>query len=118
MANNAKERWAAIERGREALAKVDEESLNAFVNFNSTALKAGALDTKTKLLMTVAIAVAVNGEFCIVGRTREALEAGASRQELIESAAVGRMMGGSLAMANSMTLFLDALDTFAPDFGK
>ena len=118
MAKDPREMWNEMSSGMEALSKADGENWQAFLNLNETAIKPGALDTKTKLLICAAIALATNGEYCIVGRVRGALEAGATRQELIEAAAVGRLMGGSLVLGNSLTLFQEAINTFAPDFGK
>ena len=118
MAPNPKELWSEIERGLEAASKVDGENMQAFLNLNETALKPGALDTKTKLVVCAAIALACNSQHCIAGRVRGALEAGASRQELIEAAALSRLMAGSLVLGNSITLFLDSINAFAPDYGK
>jgi len=118
MARNPKELWSEVEKGLEAASKLDGENIRAFLNLNETALKPGALDTKTKQTICVAIALACNSEHCIVGRVRGALEAGASRQELIEAAAVSRLMAGSSIIGNSITLFLDSVNAFAPDYGK
>ena len=118
MRRNPKELWGEVESGLEAASKVDNENMQAFLNLNETALKSGALDTKTKWIICAAIALACNSEHCIAGRVRGALENGASRQELIEVAAVSRLMAGSMIIGNSITLFLDSIDSFAPDFGK
>ena len=118
MERDPKEMWNEISSGIEALAKVDGENWQAFVNLNKTALKPGALDVKTKTLVVAAIALACCSAHCIVGRVRGALEAGATRQELLEAAALARLMGGSLTVGPSVTLFLDSINTFAPDFGK
>ncbi len=118
MARNPKELWSEIERGLEVASKLDGDNMQAFLNLNETALKAGALDAKTKRIICAAIALAHNSEHCIAGRVRGALEAGASRQELIEAAALSRLMAGSLVVGNSITLFLDSVNAFAPDYGK
>lgn len=118
MGRNPREMWNEITDGLEVLSKEDSENLQAFLNLNETALKPGRLDTKTKWIVCTAIALACNSEHCIVGRVRGALEAGATREELIEAAALGRLMGGSLVLGNSLSLFQDSINTFAPDFGK
>jgi AhpD family alkylhydroperoxidase len=118
MARNPKELWSEIEEGLGSASKLDGENIQAFLNLNETALKPGALDAKTKCIICAAIALSHNSEHCIVGRVRGALEAGASRQELIEAAAVSRLMAGSLIIGNSITLFLDSVSAFAPDYGK
>ncbi len=118
MALDSKELWSEIEKGLKAALELDGENMQAFLNLNETALKPGALDTKTKLVICAAIALACNSQHCIAGRVRGALEAGASRQELIEAAALSRLMAGSLVLGNSITLFLDSINAFAPDYGK
>jgi epoxyqueuosine reductase len=45
-------------------------------------------------------------------------EAGATREELIEAASVGLLMGGSLAMGPIVTLFVDTINLLAPESGK
>ena len=118
MALDSKELWSEIEKGLKTALELDGENMQAFLNLNETALKPGALDTKTKLVVCAAIALACNSQHCIAGRVRGALEAGASRQELIEAAALSRLMAGSLVLGNSITLFLDSINAFAPDYGK
>ena len=118
MALDSKELWSEIEKGLKTALELDGENMHAFLNLNETALKPGALDTKTKLVICAAIALACNSQHCIAGRVRGALEAGASRQELIEAAALSRLMAGSLVLGNSITLFLDSINAFAPDYGK
>lgn len=88
MALDSKELWSEIEKGLKTALELDGENMQAFLNLNETALKPGALDTKTKLVICAAIALACNSQHCIAGRVRGALEAGASRQELIEAAAL------------------------------
>lgn len=118
MKKNPREMLQEIMDGYEVMGQNDSENIDAFKNFNNTALKPGALDTKTKQMMCAAIALATNSEYCIVGRIYYAFKEGATRQELIEASAVARLMGGSLVLGNNMTLFYETIDTFAPDFGQ
>jgi len=118
MARDPREMWNEIQSGIGALSKEDGENCQAFLNLNETALKPGALDVKAKTLIVAAIALACSSEYCIVGRIHGALEAGATRQELLEAAALARLMGGSITLGPNITLFLDSISTFAPDFGK
>ena len=59
----------------------------------------GALDTRTKRLMAMAIAVQKGCPGCITYQTRMAVEAGATKQEVIEAAAVATSIGGTSANA-------------------
>ncbi len=102
----------------EGFSKVDRETMKAFGNLNETALRPGALDRKTKTLMCVAIAIATRCEYCIAARTAQAVQAGATREELIETASVGLLMGGSLVIGPIVTLFVDTINMLVPESGK
>jgi AhpD family alkylhydroperoxidase len=97
-------------------AKVDKDTLKAFGNLNENAMKSGALDRKTKTLMCVAIGIATHCDYCIAARTAQAVQAGATRGELLETASVGLLMGGSLAMGPILTIFMDTVNMLAPEF--
>jgi len=99
-------------------ARVDMETLKAFGKLNETVLNSGVLDRKTKSLMCVAIGIANRCEYCIAARIAQAVEAGATREELIETASVGLLMGGSLAMGPLVTLFVDTINLLVPEAGK
>ena len=118
MINDPKQFLESMQKGFEGFSKVDKETLKAFGNLNETALKPGALDRKTKTLMCVAIGIATHCEYCIAARIAQALQAGATREELIETASVGLLMGGSLAMGPIVTLFIDTINMLAPEPGK
>ena len=107
-----------LQSGMTALGKADEERMQAFKAFMGAAEKPGVLDSKTKELIATAIGLAVRCEYCIVYHVYAALKAGATREELIETAFETIVMGGGPAVTYSATLFLDSINTFAPDFGK
>lgn len=115
MADDAKAYLEKLQSGIQGFGEVDKETLKAFLNLNQTALKPGVLDQKTKTLMCVAIGIATRGEPCIASRTAQAVQAGATRQELIETAAVGLMMGGSLTVGPIVTLFVDTINMLVPE---
>ena len=118
MVRNAKELWSEIKRGLEVASKLDGDNMQFFLNLKETVLEPGALDARTKQTICVPIALAHNSEHFIAGRVRGALEAGVSRQELIQVAALSHLMAGSLVIGNSITLFLYSVNVFAPDYGK
>ena len=105
----------SLQRAVEGFSKIDKETLKAFGNLNETALKPGALDRKMKTLMCIAIAIATRCEYCIAGRTAQAVQEGATRQELVETASVGLLMGGSLAVGPIVTLFADTMNMLVPE---
>lgn len=71
----------------------------------------GALDTKTKELISVALAVACHCEWCISFHTKNALDAGATKDELVETCMVATLMAGAPAMMYSQPL-LQAIEEF------
>jgi len=118
VAKNPREILNDLSGGLEALGKADSQRLQAFAAFRQAVKKPGALDLKTKELIGLAIGLYIHCEYCIVRHTNEALKAGATREELIETAFVTCLMGGGPVVAYSATLLQDAINTFAPDFGK
>ncbi len=58
----------------------------------------GALGTKTKQLMSLALAIALNCDDLIPERVRDALEAGARVEEITESIGVAVLMGGGTSL--------------------
>ena len=65
-----------------------------FNAMHSGAIRDGALNIKTKELESLAIAIAVRCEGCIVQHTKACLKAGATRDEIVETIGVAVMMGG------------------------
>jgi len=68
-----------------------------FVNLHKAATAKGALDGKTKELIALGIAVAIRCDSCIAFHVHDALAAGASRAEVLETLGVAVMMGGGPA---------------------
>ena len=95
-------------------SKVNRETLKAFTNLNETALQPGALDRKTKTLMCLAIGIANGSECCVAARAAQAVEAGATHEELLETASVGLLMGGSLAFGPILTVFMNTINMLFP----
>ena len=64
--------------------------------------KDGALNTKTKRLMSLAIALRAGCTNCILGQTMHALKAGATKEEILETLAVEVAMSGTTGIAESL----------------
>jgi len=80
-------------------------AMKAFHAMGAAALEAGALDTKTKELMAVAISVAVRCDPCVTYHVSAAQRAGASREEIAETVALAVYMGaGPSAMYAAQAL--------------
>jgi len=95
-------------------SKANRETLKLFTNLNENALQPGAMDRKTKTLMCLAIGIANGSEYCVAARTAQAVEAGAIREELLETASVGLLMGGSLSFGPILTVLMDTIDMLFP----
>lgn len=70
------------------------ETMSAFNALHQAATKAGALDTKTKELIALAIGITVRCDGCIAFHIYDALRSGASREEILDTIGVAVMMGG------------------------
>ncbi|GLI58080.1 alkyl hydroperoxide reductase AhpD [Propionigenium maris DSM 9537] len=102
--------------GLEEVSKTNEEHMGAFMNLMGTSYAAGELDIKFKELISVAIGVYNRCEYCIVFHTYKAMEAGATREELMEAAMVAAAFGGGPTVAYSVTILRDAINEFENDF--
>ena len=100
----------------ESLAQLGSEipgPMTGFARLHKKAVEEGALSSKIKELMALAIGIAVGCEGCIAYHVHDALAAGATRQELLETIGVGILMGGgpgSIYGAHA----LDAMEQFLP----
>lgn len=87
--------------------------MTGFARLHKKAVEAGALDSKTKELMALAVGIAVHCEGCIAYHTHDAVAVGATRPELLETIGVALMMGrGPASMYAAQAL--DAIDQFLP----
>jgi len=73
--------------------------------------KDGALSAKVKRLMALTLALGVGCTNCILGQTKRALEAGATKEEFLETLSVVSAMRGTTGMAESLRViqFLEEL---------
>jgi AhpD family alkylhydroperoxidase len=118
MAKDPREILQAFTGGMKEVAKTNGDQVRAFMNLLQEDYKPGALDTKAKELISVAVSAYNRCEYCIVFHVYKALEAGATREEIYDAAMVAVAFGGGPAMAYTSTLLKDSVNTFAPDFGK
>ena len=93
------------------LGKEIPNTMGSFVKLHQEAAKPGALDTKTKELISLAIAITVRCNGCIAFHINDAIKAGATRQEIVEAIGVAILMGGGPSVVYG-TEALEALDQF------
>lgn len=116
MAYNVRELLNSFVGGLQNLGETNPEQVGAFMGLLGAAYEPKAIDLKTKELMSVAIGCYNRCEYCIVYHSYKALEAGASREEIIEAAMVAVAFGGGPSMAYSVTLLKECIDEFEGDF--
>ncbi len=64
----------------------------------------GALDIKTKRLMSLAVAVQAGCKDCMISQTSKALDLGATPAEIFEVCSVAISMGGTLAWSKVLVV--------------
>jgi len=92
------------------LGKEMPQVFGDFAKFCGEVLKDGALSTKTKELISVALAVGLNCEYCIRFHVPKAVAAGANRAEILEAVGCSMMMGGGPAATYAAVVLLEVLD--------
>lgn len=118
MSQNPREILNAFMTGLKEIGKSNPQHVSCFMNLLGTTYKSGAVDVKTKELISVGIAAYNRCEYCIVYHVYKALEAGATREEIMEAAMVAVAFGGGPSMAYSVSLLKDSIDEFEKDFAK
>ena len=92
-----------------ARKKLGPDTHDAFMNFSQRVFAEGALSTKAKQLIAVAVAHVTQCPYCIRGHTKAALRHGASAEEIMESIWVASEMRAGAAYAHA-ALALDTID--------
>jgi AhpD family alkylhydroperoxidase len=87
--------------------------VSGFARTHASAITPGALDRHVKELMALAIAICVHCRGCIAYHIHDALDAGATREQVLETIGVAVMMGGGPALVYGAEA-LDALDELSP----
>ena len=80
---------------RERIQRIAPDLATAFGGMIASNLKPGALARVEKELIGVAGSVITRCEPCLAHHVRDALAAGATRQQVIEAASVGTNFGGA-----------------------
>ena len=91
--------------------------MGGFAHLHRKAMDDGALPGKVKELMALAISIVVHCDGCIAYHTHDAVRAGATRAELLETVGVVVLMAGgpgSIYAAHA----LDAIEQFLPTDGQ
>lgn len=91
----------AIEDFQEAtklLTLNNPEVMRDFKKFMDSVLKEGYLDKKTKELIALGMAITARCKYCIGIHVEKCLQAGATKEEILEASTVAILMGGGPAL--------------------
>lgn len=88
------------------------EVTKAFSAMAQAATKGGALDTRTKELIALAIAVAIRCDGCVAFHAKAAVQHGATREELMETMGMALYMGAGPSLMYAAQA-VEAYDQFA-----
>jgi len=108
---NYPEHLSHIQEKMGLLGKFIPETMGAFSRLHKASSVDGVLDSKTKELIALAIGVVVRCDGCIAFHVHDALQAGASQDEIMEVLGVAILMGGGPAVMYAAEA-LDALEQF------
>ncbi|MGC9100391.1 MAG: carboxymuconolactone decarboxylase family protein [Caldisericum sp.] len=108
---DAKQMFEDFMKTAKQLGEFDKGYIDAVMGLIREAEKPGALSTKEKELISIALSIAAHCAYCIALHVKNAIEAGATRAEILESAEVAGLMGGGPSIAY-IRLVLDALEQF------
>ncbi len=97
----------------EAHKRLAPEPHDAFQTFSRKVFANGALASRTKQLIAVAVAHVTQCPYCIRGHTKAALREGVTREELMEAIWVAAEMRAGAAYTHS-ALALDEMEKAAP----
>ena len=104
-----KEKLDKISQNYGLLTEMSGEPGKDFLSLHSSALKDGALSHKSKELMCLCVAISIRCEGCILDHLRNAIKAGATREEIIETVNTAIVMSGGPAYVYGGTA-LDAME--------
>ncbi|MBW2983998.1 carboxymuconolactone decarboxylase family protein [Candidatus Woesearchaeota archaeon] len=102
-----------VKRSLGHLGREYPDLMKAFSGFMGAAEKEGALPHKTKELISVALSIVAKCKWCIAFHVKHALDAGSTKEEIMETCFVAALMGGGPALMYTQ-LAVKAIE----DFGK
>ena len=108
---DAKKYYEQATHTLKALGKIHPNAMKGFQDFIGNVKKDGALSQKTKELIGIALSITKQCKFCVAWHVKNALDAGATRDEIIETSLVAGTLDGGPALMFT-TYVLKALDDF------
>lgn len=100
-----------IKSNMAVLSQSQSATMEQFSKLHGASVGPGVLDSKTKELIALAIAVSARCDGCIAFHTHDVLKAGASREEVMEALSVAILMGGGPSVMYA-THVVEAMNQF------
>ncbi len=110
---NYNDLFEEVQRNLTTFAQQNPDQMSGFKAFMESVEKPGVLDVKQKHLIATACSISAHCEWCISFHVRGALDAGATREEVMESAWVAVLMGGGPAL-----MYMQGVLEALKDFGQ
>jgi AhpD family alkylhydroperoxidase len=107
---NAKEFFAKMPVETEKMKTHAGPIMAGFGGLFSKAMAQGAMTVREKEFVALGIAVAMHCEPCIRAHVKKCLEAGATKEQIIEAAGVAVVMGGGPAYMH-VPMVIETLET-------
>jgi AhpD family alkylhydroperoxidase len=98
-----------IQNLMQRVGKEDPSWMKTFQDFMGASKKDGALSSKMKEIIGIAVSVKAQCERCIAWHVKNALDLGATKEEIIESAQVAVILGGGPSLMYMKNVY-DAID--------
>jgi AhpD family alkylhydroperoxidase len=108
--NSVQEIFKNKEINEKRLEKEASDLYNGFMGMANLYYKEGATDMKLKQLMSVSAAVATKCVPCMIICAKNSISAGATKEEVIEAAAIGIKFGGAPSYTIVRNNLLQCLD--------
>ena len=108
------------EHMRELMGSLGQDNpavMGGFGKLHHAAVADGILDPKVKELIALGIAISVRCEGCIAFHVHDAIEAGATKQEIAEAVGVAVLMGGGPSVMYGCEA-MEALEQFSNGNGN
>ena len=110
MGNEIKELFDKFKNDSAKMKEQIPDTINGFGGLFSKVMKDGALSLREKELVALGIGVAQRCTPCIVAHTKKCLEAGATKEQILEAASVAVVMNGGPAYMH-IPVVIDTLET-------
>ncbi|AKA34234.1 carboxymuconolactone decarboxylase family protein [Flagellimonas lutaonensis] len=112
MIKDHSKKYNDLTRNMKKLRQHIPATMHSFGELHTASTAKGVLSSKTKELIALGIAITVRCDGCVAYHVHDALAAGASSQEILETIGVAILMGGGPSVVYGCEA-LEALDQFA-----